>query len=106
MGRRAWGRAGTRSLRRPGGAAHSEGAAADAILAEHPSRIGTGKVLPKSTTDDDGIDGLAPARRSHQRCRDRSETHSYLSAAGEQSLGHLDMTGHSDMRVRLQRFAG
>jgi hypothetical protein len=69
MGSRARGRAGTRSLRSAGGAAHSEGAAVDAILAEHPSRIGTGKVLPKSTTDDDGIDGLAPARRSHQLCR-------------------------------------
>jgi hypothetical protein len=32
---------------------------------------------------------------------DRSETHSYLSAAGEQSLGPLDMVGHSDLRVGL-----
>jgi hypothetical protein len=35
---------------------------------------------------------------------DRSETHSYLSAAGELSLGHLDVAGHSDKLIALERF--
>ena len=30
--------------------------------------------------------------------------HATLLAAGEQSLGHLDVAGHSDLRVSLQRF--
>src|ERR1700674_3923268 len=33
---------------------------------EHPGSIGRRKVFLKSTTDDDYIEGLAPARRSHQ----------------------------------------
>jgi len=41
-------------------------AAADAVSAEHPGSIGRRKVFLKSTTDDDYIEGLAPARRSHQ----------------------------------------
>ena len=61
------------------------------------------KGLLKTTTDDDEVDALALSN-SHQRWRDRSETYSYLLAAGEQSLGHLDVAGHSDMRVSLQRF--
>jgi hypothetical protein len=36
---------------------------------------------------------------------DRSETYAYLSAAGEQSLSHLDVARHSDLRISLQRFA-
>jgi hypothetical protein len=43
------GRAATRSLRSAREAAHSEGAAGIAALAEHPSSIGPGKVVPKST---------------------------------------------------------
>jgi len=68
MGSRARGRAraATRSLVSARGAAHSEGAAAVAVFVEHPSSIETGKVLPKFTADDDEVDGLAPAIRSHQ----------------------------------------
>jgi hypothetical protein len=74
-------------------------AAVDAILAEHPSSIGTGKVLPKSTTDDDETSLLGQPVSSG--VADRSETYSYLSAAGEQSLTHLDVARHSDTLVTL-----
>ena len=40
-----------------------------------------------------------------ERCADRSETYSYLAGgAGEERLSHLDVAGHSDLRVSLQRF--
>src|SRR5882762_307208 len=49
------------------GQAHSEGAAADTVLAEHLGSIGRRKVFPKSTIDDDDINGFAAVRSSHQR---------------------------------------
>src|ERR1700688_4810193 len=55
MGSRARGRAATRSVLSVREAAHSDGAGGVAVLAEHPSSIGAGKVLPKSTTDDDEV---------------------------------------------------
>jgi hypothetical protein len=85
------------------GRVHNEGAAELAVLAEHPSSIGTEKLLLISTTDDDEVDELAPSN-SHRRWRDQSETYSNLLATREQSLSHLDMAGHSDLRISLQRF--
>jgi hypothetical protein len=47
-----------------------------------PSSIGSRKVLPKSTTDEHDIDGLAPAIRFVTKGgRTRSETYSYGRAA-------------------------
>ena len=77
-----------RSLRSAREASHSEAAAADAVLDEQPSQevnSGPGKGLRKSTTDEEHSDGLAAARRSHQRWRTESETYSYRSAARARS---------------------
>ena len=47
------------------------------------------------------IFGTATRSRSVLLSTVGAETHSYLPAADEQSLGHLDMAGHSDLRVGL-----
>ena len=104
MGSRARGKAAARSLRSARGAAHSEGTAAVAVLAEHPSSIGTGKVLPKSTTD-----GMICWARTAKRfvTNSRGPIRDLLSptgGAGEERLSHLDVARHSDTLVTLQRF--
>jgi len=58
---------------------------------------------PKSTTDEDGIDRLAPARRPHHRWPIR-DLLLPTGSAGEQSLSHLDVTRHSDTLITLKRF--
>jgi hypothetical protein len=85
--------------------AEGESAATDSVLAEHPNSIGTGKVLPKSTTGDDDIDA---SHRPTGLINGGGPVRDFLLSfgrAGEQSLGHLDVARHPDMRVSIQRFA-
>jgi hypothetical protein len=80
MGSRGKGRVATPSLGSARGrAVRNEGAAEVAVLAGDPSGIGTGKVLPKSTTDDNEINELG--QPVSLVVADRYETYSCRPAA-------------------------
>jgi hypothetical protein len=59
------------------------------VLAEHPSNIGTGKVLPKSTTDEDDIDALAPA----SLCVARDRPTHYCSSVDQFANQRIKLSG-------------
>jgi hypothetical protein len=92
------------SLWSDAGAAHSKDAAADAVWAEHLSSIEPENTSEVYNRRDDILDSF---RQKGFVTNDSDAIPVLLlptGSAGEEGLGHLDVTRHSDLRVSLKRF--